>query len=216
MHPVRFKRVKKDGMPPDHELQVQHYIKQADRSYGLYSVLDPVSWEFHHEKVERNEEVLRRMIEAGEAFWNARLEEKFPVWYDDTGTTQERHDPGDVRCRKCQFRMTCQGAALFDAVPELADDELETLNDPILSALLVERDQLDVVLKDAKELKDGNSKLIREILGGPRKVLTSEGRGVYWINYTRHGLDTKALKNKYPKIAEEFPKDSPVNQLRIY
>lgn len=206
MHPIRFKKVKKEGAPLDHQLQVQHYIKQADRRTGVYSVLEPVSWEFYHQEIGRDENLIRQMVEAGEAFWQARQEERFP----------ERLDPGDSRCRRCQFRMTCQGAALFDAVPELAPGELETLNDESLNSLLVERDQLDEVLSAAKELKDANSALIREILGGPRKVLTTTGRAVYWINYIRHGTDMKGLKAAHPDIAALFAKDSPVNQLRIY
>jgi hypothetical protein len=156
------------------------------------------------------------MVEAGEAFWNARLEERFPTWVDEDGIARDKLDPSDHRCRRCPFRMTCQGAALFEAVPELAPGELEVLSDPEIAALLVERDDLEEVLSAAKDLKDGNSKRIREILGGPRKVLTREGRAVYWITYIRHGTDMKALKAAHPDIAARFAKDTPVNQLRIY
>lgn len=206
MHPIRFKRVKKEGLPPDHTLQVQHYIKQTDRRYGLYSVLEPVSWSTHHEEIKRDDELIDKMVEAGEAFWELRLQEKLPP----------RLDAGDSRCRRCPFRMQCQGAALFTAVPELAPGELEELNDPELVQLLVERDQLDAVLSEASNLKDANSEQIREILGGPRKIQAPNGRAVYWIAYERKSLDSKAIKAKYPDIYEANVKSSVVNQLRIY
>jgi predicted phage-related endonuclease len=206
MHPIKFKGVQKDGIPPEHTCQVQHYIKQADRSYGLYSILEPVSWEFYHVQMKRDEEVLAKMVEAGEVFWNLRLEEKLPPALD----------PGDSRCRGCKFRWTCQGERLFDAVPELAPGELEELNDPELSSLLVEREGLDAVLSEAKKLKDANSALIRELLGSPRKVRSASGRAVYWLNYERVTIDSKAIKSKYPDIYNANSKRSVVNQLRIY
>jgi hypothetical protein len=216
MHPIRFKKLKKEGIPMEHELQVQHYIKQTDRKYGLYTSLDPVAWEFYHGQIDRDESLIQQMLDAGGAFWNARLEVRFPVWVDSDGVTRDKLDPSDSRCRRCQFRMTCQGDALFEAVPELAPGELETLNDVELNGLLVERDDLDEVLSAAGDLKNANSKRIREILGGPRKILTPQGRAVYWINYIRHGTDMKALKAKHKDLVALFAKDTPVNQLRVY
>jgi predicted phage-related endonuclease len=206
MHPIRFKRLRSEGMPPDHTLQVQHYIKQTDRKYGLYSVLEPVSWSLHHEEIKRDDDLIGRMIEAGEMFWQLRLERKLPA----------KLDPGDSRCRRCPFRMQCQGAALFDAVPELAPGELEQLNDPELVELLMERDQLDAVLSEANALKDANSALIRQLLGGPRKVQAPNGRAVYWIAFERKTLDTKAIRAQYPEIYDAHVKASVVNQLRVY
>lgn len=206
MHPVKFKGVKKDGIPPEHTCQVQHYIKQADRSYGLYTILEPVSWEFYHVQMRRDEEVLAKMVEAGEVFWDLRMQEKLPPALD----------PGDSRCRGCQFRWSCQGERLFDAVPELAPGELEDLGDPALVSLLVEREQLDAVLSEAKALKDANSALIRELLGNPRKVRAANGRAVYWLNYERKTINTAAIKKKYPDIYDANVKRTVVNQLRIY
>lgn len=206
MHPVKFKGVKKNGIPPEHTCQVQHYIAQADRSYGLYSILEPVGWEFYHVQMKRDDEVLGKMIEAGEVFWNLRLEEKLPLALD----------PGDSRCRGCQFRWSCQGEKLFDAVPELAPGELEPFDDPKLVSLLVEREQLSEVLSDAGALKDANSALIRELLGGPRKVRSASGRAVYWLSYERKSINTAAIKKKYPDIYDANVKRSMVNQIRVY
>ena len=206
MHPVRFRKVQKEGIPEDHTLQCQHYIKQTDRAYALYTVLEPVSWSFLHVTIPRDEALIASMIEAGETFWQMRLEERLP----------ERLDPGDTRCRRCPFRMECQGERLFDAVPELRPGEAEEVNSPELEALMAERDELDLVLSQAKALKDANSEIIREILGGPRKLRLANGRAVYWLNFERKTIDSKKLKKQYPDIYEEVARTSPVNQLRTY
>lgn len=206
MHPFRYRKVIKEGIPADHTLQVQHYIRQTGREWGLYTANDPVGWEFYHAQIRRDEGLLGRMQEEGEAFWGLRMKEELP----------DKLYAGSAVCRTCRYRWTCQGSALFDAVPEYDPDEVVTVESQELIDLVAERDQISRVLKEGEELKEANSDRIREILGGPRKVMTTTKRSVYWLKFDRVSVDGKTFRKEEPIISQRYEKTSIVNSLQVY
>lgn len=206
MNPIRFSRVKADGIPPDHIMQIQHYTKQTGREYGLYTVLEPVSWEFYHAQVHRDDDMLNLMEEQGARFWEMKEKTMLP----------EKLNAGDSRCRKCPYRLSCQGEALFLAVPESDPADLPVIGGTEILDLLEERDELSEVLAEAKSLRDDCDDKIKAILGKQGKFTTDLGRNIYWTSYFRTSLDSQKMKKELPDMWERFKKTTAVTTFRVY
>jgi len=69
-------------------------------------------------------------------------------------------------------------------------------------------------IKELTEIKDAYTEAIKNTLGEPQKVTY----GDWYISYSEvktRRIDTKAVRAKYPEIAEECTKESISNRLTI-
>jgi len=207
MNPWLFRRLKRDGAKLYHLAQVHHYLGLTGWKWGLLRVKEPVSWENYDAIVTRDEDLLEQMEAAGNIFWhrtqNAESEGPDPL------------DAKDARCADCPFRWTCQGEALIGGGTQ-PKGEIEEWQDPEFATLVEQEREIAAIEKEAGEERKKLQERIKEALADPRKVQTSLGRRVYWIESIVNRLDQRALKSAHPQLAAEFTKPNPQRTLRIY
>lgn len=98
-----FYQIRRQGLPEDYILQLQHGMLVTNRTWGAYAVMNRDNAELMHWDVERDEAVCNLILEEGPIFW-ATVE---------NGPAPEMLDPDDKRCHGCEYSLSCQGAALL-------------------------------------------------------------------------------------------------------
>ena len=167
---------------PHYYWQCIHYmaVTGAERWYVSIVVLG----KSHHVFcIERDEDAIQTLIEAEREFWEEHVAPRVPPL--PTGSEAD----GEAL------------NALYPAAEEIeATMALDGLEDMLnLRAMKVaQRDALQTEI-------DGMDQQIKAVMGTFEKGV-SESWTVRWTNTSSRRLDTKALKAKYPKIAEECMK----------
>lgn len=57
-----------NGIHPHYMAQIQHYLWVTGARWGVFALLEPAHWQFHHFEVERDEAMIARLADAAEAF----------------------------------------------------------------------------------------------------------------------------------------------------
>lgn len=204
VNPGRYRSVVYDGCPEAWILQVQHYMGLTGWQNAIIAALEPVDWQLHVIDVPRDDEMIATMVDAGTRFW--RQVENGPV--------PDQLDAKDKRCQRCEFRLTCQGEALFGAIPADAGD-LEEVTDVVLEGLVEQRQEIAEIAAEAKTALDGINTRIKTHLGKPRKV-SIPGCRVYLTEVVSNRLETARLRREKPDIAKAYTKQSKSTRLAIY
>lgn len=205
-----FKKMKRDGLPEGYIMQLQHYLALTNCRWGSYAILEPETWEFTTFEAERNNVLLEQMRDAGERFIRSL----------ENGPIPSRLDPGDRRCSSCPWRQTCQGELLKEAADAALGerDDLKVLSeDRDLESLLIEYRELKAIQDEARDRGDDVKTKIRSRM----KDLESDaiqipGGRFYDRVSVRRSIDTKGLRAKHPKIAEELTRETTVRSLRVF
>lgn len=205
-----FKKMRREGLPEGYILQLQHYLGYTGYKWGAYAVLWADAWKFETFEVERDNVIIGRIKDAGERF----------IRLIENGPPPDRLDPKDRRCSSCPYRKMCQGEALREAADAALGerDDLTVLSeDKGLEQLLVEYRELKAISDEAKERGDDVKVKIRSRMKdiGSDAVQIPGGR-FYDRTSVRRTIDTKALRAKHPKIAEEVTKETTVRSLRVF
>jgi len=198
-----FPDIVAEGNGPAVIAQVQHYIWLMGWTWGVIATLQPDTWQFHMEHVEKDRDLLNLMRAAGDKFWQS-------VEY---GPSPPRLDLGDKRCGRCQYRIGCWKEELEAMEAAQPPDLVVIENDELLSSV-EELQTQNAMIKGAQEAADNIKARIKKELGQPTKAQI----GRYKISYTRtvsHGIDTKELKKAFPGVAKHYPKDSVREILKI-
>lgn len=166
-----FYKVKKKGLVPDYLLQLQYGMAVWRLDWGAFAVGcrdngKLVSW-----PVQRDEELCEIITERSLQAWES-IQKRNPP---------QRLDPEDERCQKCEYRRSCQGAALMSSggskglIPE----------DESMRPLLVEYDENRKLYQQANDLLEATKARIRDALGQRVEVRVA-GRPVYnrWSSRT--------------------------------
>lgn len=205
--PVVWSKLMREGIFESWLYQLQHYMTLTGRPWGAFAILEPVSWKLEVRSVEHDQWMQERMMEEGERFWNS---------FRDDPPERPVEKP-DRRCANCPFRLTCWNA--LDMDDELVTDsegrEIRALQSPAAEALLERRAELkelvDALGEELKNIDEG----IKEALGDqPAKYRI----GRFIVNQylsKRRTIDTKALRELFPDIAEKVTRETVVRSLRI-
>jgi predicted phage-related endonuclease len=181
-----FYKVKREGLPEDYILQLQHGILVTESEWGSFAIGSRDSGELLHWDVEKDDTICELIIAEGKAFWREVVE----------GIMPDRLEPDDPRCQKCEYRRSCQGNALIhiDVAPgnKLVQDE--TLR-PILTEYLERKALCD----QAEELVEESKEQLKTQLGTRTEVMVA-GKKVYFRPQTSMRGDFKALAEFYEKL----------------
>lgn len=158
-----FYRVKREGLPEDYILQLQHAMLVHGATWGAFAVGNRDTGELLHWDVERNEDICNQILEEAPKFW-ALVE---------NGPAPDALDPDDRRCQSCPWRRTCQGEALI----QRDDGEMPQAEE--LRPLLTEYDERKSLYAQAEELYDDVKEQMRTVLGDRQAVMVGE-RKVYF------------------------------------
>lgn len=187
-----YQAVKRDGMPKGYILQLQHGMTVTGARFGFFIVhcadywSKPLIW-----RVEEDREMQEMIRQGCRDFWKAVEAHQEPP----------RLDASDPRCKKCQFRATCQGEyldALLEAAPEVE-------RDPSIAGLLAELLDAKSEEKAAGEVVDYLEAQVKAALGD-RQVVDAPGARVYYKageRVTPYSAD--AIKTWRDKLLEKVP-----------
>jgi putative phage-type endonuclease len=207
-----YHKIKRNGIPEGYILQGQHYMSVSDIKWMHYAIFCADMWELLVVPVERDEELIKYIIEEEEEFWK----------HVENGPVLDRLDTGDTRCRKCDFRLTCWGELWReDDQPEGKESDYKEI-DPAEAAGFVKAfdgyTEAKELVKQAEAVKeDARQDLIDKIGNDKRreKLLCSQGKTTYkWQK--RSQLDREKLEARYPGAIKECTFEDGSLQLRTY
>jgi predicted phage-related endonuclease len=167
-----FHRIKRDGIPEDYILQVQHGLMVTGWQWGSYAVFWPDGWQLLWWDVERDDVLIRNLMDAEIRTW-AMVQ---------SGEMPERLAPGDRRCAKCCYRKSCQGSALLALIDD-APGEFE--DDPSLEQLAKEYADAQRIEAEARELKESLGAQLKSALGDRQAVRANGTRITYRATYRK-------------------------------
>jgi predicted phage-related endonuclease len=222
-----FYKVKREGLPEDYILQLQHGMLCTGCNWGYFAIGCRDNGELLYWRAEGNQLLQDSIVAESLDFWRGV----------QSGEMPERLEPDDKRCQKCEFRKSCQGAALvqLERTSDLEQDE--TLR-PLLTEYLERKELLDQANGLAEETKEELKSRL-----GDRQAVEVAGHKVYFRPQVAMLGDFKSLAPTYdllrnwalqvirehPELgpqfsdftnaygpAESFRKPSPSRPLRVY
>jgi predicted phage-related endonuclease len=196
-----FRKFIKEGLPLAYRLQIQWYIGHAGYQWGAFAVLEPSNWRFETFEVDFDAEAFQMVREIVADFWEMVQGNGEP----------DRLPVSDKRCQSCEWRHSCQGVALLEAV-DAADtgDEI-----PELANLAAEYLQLRDVRDEAEEAMESVKADAMNLLGD-RAGATAPGFRLLCKPQTSMRVDSKALKAKHPDVYEAVVKPSVSRPFRVF
>lgn len=184
---------KRKGLAEDYILQINHGMLVTGAKWGTFVIGcrdfgvsrpdDLLWWD-----VPRDEEICAQILAEVPAFWKQVQD----------GPAPDALEPDDPRCQECQFRTSCQGAALIQV--EAPGGDPEYVVDDSLAALAREYEERRLLRKQAEDLVDETASEIKAKLAGRGRVLAG---------------GSKIQLNKY-HVAAYTVKASDRETLRIY
>lgn len=188
-----YAKIKREGMPEDYVLQLQHGMLVTGLQWGSFAVLNRDNGELLWWDVKREEDACQMILEEAPLFW-AEVE---------NGPSPDTLDPEDSRCGSCQFARQCQGAALIQ-LAETQGDKIE--HDETLRPLLAEYDERKAIVEEAEALLDETKEVIRERMGA-RGAVRCNGRPIYYRAQTTRRWDDPALVEAWSRAAGKVDYD---------
>lgn len=176
-----------DPYPEMYYWQLQTYLELAQVNYGYIIGLLGGN-HFVYEKIERNEDDIKTLIEAAVRFHKQLIENKEP-----TPTSIDRD-------------------AIEERYSDLEDTEIEllyALNDNFLKLDEIKQQQIEL-----KEQRDAEENIIRDALGFSQAGSTDQWYAS-WKDTTSSRFDSKSFKVDHPDLFEKYIKKSTSRRLNI-
>lgn len=181
-----FYKIKREGMPEDYILQLQHGMLVTGASWGAFCVGCRDNGEIIYWDVERSQAVCDEILLEVPKFW-ATVQ---------NGPMPEALDADDRRCQKCEYRRSCQGNNLI----EISDSEIEPAED--LRGILHEVIERQALLQQAEELVEESKEQLKTALGSRQAVSVGKHKVYYRPQAGSTRWDGKAMAKYYPKLIE--------------
>lgn len=174
-----FSKIKREGMAEAYILQVQHGMWVCGKDLGAFAAHNADAWKLLHWDVERDDEMIRMIQEAGDEFW-AKLQE---------GELAPRLEPDSKQCQTCPWRTTCQGEALIDSVKSDGDIQFDLGMVDLVAELAEARE----IYGEAEELFEAVKERVKAELGD-RPAVEVPGYRVYFRPQTSMRLNEAKVK----------------------
>lgn len=174
---------------PHYYWQCMHYmaVTGAAKWYVAVLVLGKAFWVF---EVNRDEAVIQSLIEAESEFWNNNVVPKNPP----LPTGSEADDE-----------------ALSVMYPQGEDDEeIVDLSDDLMDVRMFKAKQRDDLDKEIEQI----DQQLKQTLGKHQHGQSARWK-VSWSNVSSNRIDTKLLKERYPKIAAEVTNAKPSRRFSV-
>lgn len=191
-----YYKYKREGLPPDYILQLQHGIECTQSTWGAFALGCRDDGNLTHWEVKKDYELAPVIVEKARKFWQKV----------QTGEMPDRLEPDDQRCQRCEYRHSCQGNALIQIE---FNGEIE--RDESLAPLVREyKDRQDLHAQATALLEETKEELKTTL--GDRQAVEADGKTVYYRPQVAHRGDFKALAAEYErlrKLALDQAKDQP-------
>lgn len=173
-----------EEIPAAYLLQCQHYMAVTGYEAWWIAVLIGGN-KFVYKKVERDEDIVRYLIDIEKDFWQRHVEKNEPPMFDGSEAST---------------------TLLKQIYPDSIQDSFVTLGKD--ADLLIEaRDQMDREIKVLQEQKAEYENKLKAMLGENESGGT-EKYTITWKTYSSKRIDTKRLKAERPEIFEQYAKES--------
>jgi predicted phage-related endonuclease len=214
-----FFKVKREGMAPDHVLQLQHGMMVHGHEWGEFAIgyrdmgdlLPPF-------RMAHDRSITDQIVQAGPSFWKQVQEGPAPALLS----------PDDPRCQRCEYRRSCQGAALMEAS---SGDKAEV--DESLRPLRQEYLERRAAVTEAEDALAATREELSAALGS-RTLVQVAGKNIHFKSQTSYrwagddlaqalsrsrckvDLDGTVIPGDLVRISKEFKKGSVSRPLRVY
>lgn len=182
----QFYKIKREGLPEAYLLQEQHAMEVTGTNWGAFAIGCRDNGALEHFRVEKDTTLTEVIIAEEASFWKQV----------ETGDMPARLDPSDSRCQRCEYRRSCQGDALLEAMPERNGEiERDERLFPILNELIGRKE----LLKQAEQLVEESEEVLKTELCDRQAVEVGDNK-VYWRPQDNKRGDFKALAATYDEL----------------
>lgn len=179
---------KRNGLSEDQIMELHAAMLATDSTWGSYAVGSRDSGELLTFDIDRDPDIC------------ARISEELPLFQAqvENGPAPDMLEPDDHRCHKCEYRVSCQGAALLSV-------EESTENDESLAPLIDEYQSRQQMVKDAKDLADETREQLELRMGARTQVFCGKKR-VDWKVQVSMRYATGFLVERYERLRRSLRK----------
>ena len=202
--PFPFKALVRNGPPVGEVLQCQHYAALLKQKFAIHFAVEPVTWQWHETRIERDDSLIADMVTLGDRIWRMVTEGPLP----------ERLDAASKLCQECPWRWTCQGEAIYKAQDiDRHEGDMIEVDEGDLLGIQEEILENKALIKEM-EARVGELNAEAQVLIGQPMTLLVAGRAVHYIatNVTR--FDAKRFCVEEPKMAEKYLKTQVQESMR--
>ena len=179
-----------EGSPAPYILQVQHYMAVTGAKKTYIAALVGGN-HFYHHVVERDEEMIGKIIAMEEYFWNKHV----------LNGVEPVPDGSEATTNYFNSRFSKSNGETI-ALPEEA------------LPVCMEYDRLSEEMKKLEKAKNAAANQLKSYLK-EAEAGTVGGRKVTWKLISKNTVDTKRLKSEKPEVYNSFLKDSSYRRLSI-
>lgn len=179
-----------EGIPAPYILQVQHYMAVTDAKRTYIAALVGGN-HFYHHVVERDEEMIGKIIAMEKYFWETHV----------LGGVEPVPDGSEATTNYFNSRFSESNGETI-SLPEEA------------LAVCMEYDRLSEELKRLEEAKNAAANQLKSYLK-EAETGTVGDRKVTWKLISKNTVDAKRLKSEQPEIYSSFLKDSSYRKLSV-
>ncbi len=185
-----YYETKRNGLPVDYILQLQYGMLVTGATWGSFCIGNRETGDVMFWDVDQDPDIHQSMLDEVPIFW-ATVE---------NGPKPEMLDPEDRRCQSCEYRVSCQGAALIN----IGETPLE--RDESLRPLIAEYWELKGMRDETKGLYAEIVEKIKLALGKRTEVVSGKAK-VYFRVQEAMLQDVEGLVERYEALRKQVIKN---------
>jgi len=208
-----YYRIKREGIPDAYILQGQHYMYVTDAPAMEYAIFCADAWEMEIVRVERDDALINKIIEAENKFWDLIVATRKNPELD---VSPDRLPYGDSRCKMCEWRLHCWKNEWNEVDFEfIKNSDYEEIDEPEFELALIEHKDNLALAKRAEALVDKSKRTIMTHMQDRNKVQLTTGKVSFkWEK--KSYVNTKGLCKDHPDLAEKYTYENGNKSLRTY
>jgi len=193
-----FYKARREGLLDAYILQMQHYLMVTGYQWGRFVIFWADGWALDDFKVERNQELIDKMLAAELRFWK----------FVENGPKPDPLELGDKRCGKCLYRVSCHGKKLQDLYDlQQEEHEYKNLSDSEDYQMAAEKYITDKAAFDEAKVDLETSKdALKELIGKMPGVYGC-GLKIHYRQIKSKRWDTKRLSQDHKELEAEYKKE---------
>lgn len=195
-----FMKIKREGIPDEYVLQLNHYMIVKGADWGTVCVFSPEMADIIHKDYEKNSVLVKEIVRGEKEFWDSLATNEIPPVLGVE----------DKRCGRCKFKTFCYGD-----IAELLGKEGEFEYEPSWDVMIEEYLNLKQEFEDVEERLDWYKGEIKSLMGDRQKVRTDLVKIYHAVQEARR-FDVKAFEKDYPDLAKQYKKVSVSRPFRIF
>lgn len=181
-----------DRIPDHYAIQLQHYLAVLGLDYGFFAVLIGGN-NFKYKYVERDETVIKYLIDLESQFWNQHVLKGIPPMVDGSAASTELLN---------HLYPTSKPNTSIE-LPDSAE------------LLLKELYEAQGIAKDAEKRLEAAKNHIKALMEDNEVAFLKGEKVITWKASDYTSLDTKSFKAAHPDLYEQFSTTKPVRRFLV-